>query len=348
MKKHSIKKINKILSQPLNDLLFKAQKKHKENFKNNDVQLASLISIKTGSCPEDCKYCPQSAHYNVDLKKEKLIDLISLENAAITAKKNGATRFCMGAAWKKLNDGNDLNTVIKMIKTVKSLDLEACVTLGTITENQAFKLKKAGLDAYNHNIDSSPSFYKKIITTRKFEERLATIETVRKAGISVCSGGILGMGETWKDRVEMLKVLSDMNPHPESVPINALVPISGTPLEHREVIDPIEIIRVIATARILMPKSRIRLSAGRKYFSKETQLLCLLSGANSIFYGENLLTTENNSMTEDKKLISMFNNVDPAISFDIENKVIPKNNKLSIQRRKKKKFQTDKKISFFV
>lgn len=313
MKNYSLNEINKILSSPLGELLFESQKVHRENFPKNDVQLASLISIKTGSCPEDCKYCPQSAHYNVDLKKEKLIDLLSLENAAITAKKNGAQRFCMGAAWKKLKDGNDLETVIKMIKTVKSIGLEACVTLGTINEKQAKKLKEAGLDAYNHNIDSSPNFYKKIVTTRTFNERLETINKVRKAGISVCSGGILGMGETWNDRAEMLKILCDMRPQPESVPINALVPVPGTPLENREVIDSIDIIRVVATARILMPKSRIRLSAGRKNFSKETQILCLISGANSIFYGENLLTTENNEMKEDKKLISMFNEIDKDI-----------------------------------
>ncbi|MDC3091582.1 biotin synthase BioB [Rickettsiales bacterium] len=313
MKNYSLNEINKIMSSPLGELLFESQKVHRENFPKNDVQLASLISIKTGSCPEDCKYCPQSAHYNVDLKKEKLIDLLSLENAAITAKKNGAQRFCMGAAWKKLKDGNDLETVIKMIKTVKSIGLEACVTLGTITEKQAKKLKEAGLDAYNHNIDSSPNFYKKIVTTRTFNERLETINKVRKAGINVCSGGILGMGETWNDRAEMLKILCDMRPQPESVPINALVPVPGTPLENREVIDSIDIIRVIATARILMPKSRIRLSAGRKNFSKETQILCLISGANSIFYGENLLTTENNEMKEDIKLISMFNEIDKDI-----------------------------------
>ena len=313
MKKFSLNKINEIMSLPLGDLLFKSQQVHRKNFPKNDVQLASLISIKTGSCPEDCKYCPQSAHYNVDLKKEKLIDLMSLENAAIKAKKNGAQRFCMGAAWKKLKDGDDLETVVKMVKTVKSLGLEACVTLGTISESQAKKLKEAGLDAYNHNIDSSPNFYKKIITTRTFDERLETIERVRKAGINVCSGGILGMGETWNDRAEMLKVLCDMKPHPESVPINALVPVTGTPLESKKLIDSIDIIRVIATARIIMPKSRIRLSAGRKNFSKETQILCLISGANSIFYGENLLTTENNKMKEDKKLISTFNQVDKKI-----------------------------------
>ena len=323
MKDYSLEKIRKILALPLGELLYKAQKTHKKYFKNKDVQLASLISIKTGSCPEDCKYCPQSAHYNVDLKKEKLIDLLSLENAAIQAKKNGAHRFCMGAAWKKLKDGKDLETVVKMIKTVKSLDLEACVTLGSITKDQAKKLKDAGLDAYNHNIDTSPEFYKEIITTRSFEERLETLNNVRHAGINVCSGGILGMGETWDDRAKMLKILSDMDPQPESVPINALVPVKGTPLQNQKRIDSIEIVRVIATARIIMPKSRIRLSAGRKSFSKETQILCLLSGANSIFYGDNLLTTENNDMKEDKKLINSFINSDEEILE--EKKTINKN-----------------------
>tara|TARA_B100000242_G_C43030138_1_gene479849 strand:+ start:139 stop:1137 length:999 start_codon:yes stop_codon:yes gene_type:complete len=319
MKDYSLEKIRKILALPLGDLLYKAQKTHKKYFKGKDVQLASLISIKTGSCPEDCKYCPQSAHYNVDLKKEKLIDLLSLENAAIQAKKNGAHRFCMGAAWKKLKDGKDLETVVKMIKTVKSLDLEACVTLGSITKDQAEKLKDAGLDAYNHNIDTSPEFYKEIVTTRSFEERLETLNNVRHAGINVCSGGILGMGETWDDRAKMLKILSDMDPQPESVPINALVPVKGTPLQNQKRIDSIEIVRVIATARIIMPKSRIRLSAGRKSFSKETQILCLLSGANSIFYGDNLLTTENNDMKEDKKLINSFINSDEEILEEKKN-----------------------------
>tara|TARA_B100000989_G_scaffold81377_1_gene58054 strand:+ start:8864 stop:9874 length:1011 start_codon:yes stop_codon:yes gene_type:complete len=328
MKIVSLQKIKKILASPISELIFMAQKIHRINFKNNNIQLASLVSIKTGSCPEDCKYCPQSAHYNVDLKKEKLINLLSLENAAIRAKKNGANRFCMGAAWKKLRDGKDLDTVIKMIKIVKSLDLEACVTLGSITKMQAKKLKEAGLDAYNHNIDTSPEFYNKIITTRKFDERIETINNVREAGINVCSGGILGMGETWDDRAKMLKVLADMSPQPESVPINALVPVKGTPLENSPKIDAMEIVRVIATARIIMPKSRIRLSAGRKSFSKETQLLCLLSGANSIFYGDNLLTTENNNMNDDRKLIEEFSKV---------NKKIFTKGKLRVKKKQSKK-----------
>ena len=299
-------KILDILNLPLNDLIFKAQSIHRKSFKNADVQLASLVSIKTGSCPEDCKYCPQSAHFNVDIKKEKLMDFSNLKEAASLAKKNGADRFCMGAAWKKLNDGSQLNSVLEMIKEVKSLGLEACVTLGSISLSQAKKLKKAGLDAYNHNIDTSPEFYKKIISTRTFEERLETIKNVSDAGISVCCGGIIGMGETWDDRAKMLEVLVNLKPQPESVPLNALVPVRGTPLENQPLINPLEMVRMVATTRILLPKTRVRLSAGRKKFSNETQLLCLLAGANSIFYGDSLLTTDNNEMDEDRKLISEF------------------------------------------
>ena len=300
------KKILDILNLPLNDLIFKAQSVHRKSFKNADVQLASLVSIKTGSCPEDCKYCPQSAHFNVDIKKEKLMDFSNLKEAASLAKKNGADRFCMGAAWKKLNDGSQLNSVLEMIKEVKSLGLEACVTLGSISLSQAKKLKKAGLDAYNHNIDTSPEFYKKIISTRTFEERLETIKNVSDAGISVCCGGIIGMGETWDDRAKMLEVLVNLKPQPESVPLNALVPVKGTPLENQPLINPLEMVRMVATTRILLPKTRVRLSAGRKKFSNETQLLCLLAGANSIFYGDSLLTTDNNEMDEDRKLLSEF------------------------------------------
>ena len=299
-------KILDILNLPLNDLIFKAQSVHRKSFKNADVQLASLVSIKTGSCPEDCKYCPQSAHFNVDIKKKKLMDFSNLKEAASLAKKNGADRFCMGAAWKKLNDGSQLNSVLEMIKEVKSLGLEACVTLGSISLSQAKKLKKAGLDAYNHNIDTSPEFYKKIISTRTFEERLETIKNVSDAGISVCCGGIIGMGETWDDRAKMLEVLVNLKPQPESVPLNALVPVKGTPLENQPLINPLEMVRMVATTRILLPKTRVRLSAGRKKFSNETQLLCLLAGANSIFYGDSLLTTDNNEMDEDRKLLSEF------------------------------------------
>ena len=306
MIKFNLEDIKKLIFLPLNDLIFKAQNTHKKHFKTTDFQLASLMSIKTGSCPEDCKYCPQSAHFNVDLKKEKLVEVSKVKEAAKLAKKNGADRFCMGAAWKKLPKGKDFNKVIEMIKTVKSLELEACVTLGSITEIQAKELKKAGLDAYNHNIDTSPEFYKEIISTRNFEERLDTIKNVRKAGISVCCGGIIGMGETWDDRAKMLEVLANLDPFPESVPINALVPTRGTPLENREPIKPFDMVRMIAVTRIIMPTTRVRLSAGRKELSPETQMLCFLAGANSIFYGDTLLTTANNEMVEDKKLIAEF------------------------------------------
>jgi biotin synthase len=306
MTKFNLEDIKKLIFLPLNDLIFMAQNTHKKHFKTNDFQLASLMSIKTGSCPEDCKYCPQSAHFNVNLKKEKLVEVSKVKKAAELAKQNGADRFCMGAAWKKLPEGKDFDKVIEMIRTVKSLELEACVTLGSITEVQAKELKKAGLDAYNHNIDTSPEFYKEIISTRNFEERLDTIKNVRKAGISVCCGGIIGMGETWDDRAKMLEVLANLDPFPESVPINALVPTKGTPLENREPIKPFDMVRMIAVTRIIMPTTRVRLSAGRKELSPETQMLCFLAGANSIFYGDTLLTTANNEMVEDKKLIAEF------------------------------------------
>ena len=306
--KYNKKKILEILNLPLNDLIFKAQNVHRKFFKHTGVQLASLVSIKTGSCPEDCKYCPQSAHFNVDIKKEKLMDFSDLKTAAFKAKKNGADRFCMGAAWKKLNDGPELDSVLDMIKEVKSLGLEACVTLGSVSYSQARKLKEAGLDAYNHNIDTSPDFYKKIISTRTFEERLETIKNISDAGISVCCGGIIGMGETWEDRAKMLEVLVNLTPPPESVPLNALVPVKGTPLENQPPVNPLEMVRMVATTRIVLPKTRVRLSAGRKNFSNETQLLCLLAGANSIFYGDSLLTTENNQMDDDRKLLSEFSN----------------------------------------
>ena len=314
--------IKNLFTLPLNELIFKAREIHKKNFEDGDVQLASLISIKTGSCPEDCKYCPQSAHYNVNLKKENLIDVSEVKEAAKLAKKNGANRFCMGAAWKKLRDGKDIDAVIEMIKEVKSLDLEACVTLGSITKDQAERLKDAGLDAYNHNIDTSPDYYKKIITTRTFDERLETIKNARRAGISVCSGGIIGMGESWNDRAEMLRVLANLEPQPESVPINALVPVEGTPLQNQKIVEPEEMIIMIATARIIMPKSRIRLSAGRKYLSNETQMLCLLSGANSIFYGDSLLTTKNNDMQRDKELIKQFKQINKSNSKELINKYL--------------------------
>ena len=295
--------ILKILNLPLTDLIYKAQKIHKKNFPKNDVQLASLLSIKTGFCPENCKYCPQSAHYKTAVKKETLLSVKEVLKKAKKAKSSGASRFCMGAAWREVKDGPEFNKVIKMVEGIKNLGMESCVTLGMLNQKQANKLAKAGLKAYNHNIDTSPDFYRKIITTRKFQDRIDTIKRVRKAGITVCCGGIIGMGETLKDRAKMLEVLSNFKPHPESVPINALVPSKGTPLENRKKINFIELVRMCATARIIMPKSRVRLSAGRKDLSNEAQILCFLAGANSIFYGDKLLTTGNNDTSSDVNLL---------------------------------------------
>lgn len=290
---------------PLMELLDRARAVHREHHEDNSVQLASLLSIKTGACPEDCKYCPQSAHNakKTGVKREALLPVHSVLAKAKQAKDAGATRFCMGAAWREVKEGEDFENVLAMIKGVRGLGMEACVTLGMLNEEQAQRLKEAGLNAYNHNLDTSPEFYKEIITTRTYQDRLDTLESVRKAGITICSGGIIGMGETIRDRARMLEILANLDPQPESVPINALVPCKGTPLEGREPVEPMEMVRMVATARILMPKTRVRMSAGRRNFSKETQILCLFAGANSIFYGDKLLTTQNNEQNEDRALI---------------------------------------------
>ncbi|MCE3255825.1 MAG: bioB [Rickettsiaceae bacterium] len=285
------------------DLLFRAASIHRENFNPNQVQISTLLSIKTGSCPEDCKYCPQSAHYNTELKKEPFMEIQKVVEAAKQAKEAGASRFCMGAAWRNLHD-RDLEKVCHMVREVKNLGLETCVTLGMVNGEQTSKLKEAGLDYYNHNIDTSPEYYKEIISTRSFEDRLNTLENVRSAGINVCSGGIVGMGEKRSDRAEMLKTLANLPEHPQSVPINMLVKIKGTPLEKTEGVDEFEFIRTIAVARILMPKSFVRLSAGRAEMSDQTQSLCFLAGANSIFYGDKLLTTDNPESQKDMELFA--------------------------------------------
>jgi biotin synthase len=294
-----------ILEMPLMDLLHKAQTVHREHHEDNTVQLASLLSIKTGACPEDCKYCPQSAHHakKTGMKKEPLMDVDSVLEKAQMAKDAGASRFCMGAAWKQVRDGEEFDNVISMVEGVTEMGMEACVTLGMLNQEQANRLAKAGLKAYNHNLDTSPEFYKKIITTRTYQDRLDTLDAVRKSGVTVCSGGIIGMGETLRDRARMLEILANLDPQPESVPINALVPVAGTPMEDRERVDPLELVRMIATARIMLPKSRVRLSAGREMLNREAQILCLMAGANSIFYGEKLLTTANNDTIEDQALI---------------------------------------------
>ena len=299
--KWDLKKALKIYNLPFNDLIYKAQKVHRQNFSKNEVQLSTLLSIKTGSCPEDCSYCPQSAHHNTGLKKEKLISLDKVREAAIEAKKMGSTRFCLGAAWRNPTD-KDLDAVCDMIKEVSNLGLETCVTLGMLKDYQAKKLSEAGLDYYNHNIDTSEEYYSKIISTRKFEDRTTTLKNVRKANLKICCGGILGMGETKIDRIKMLLTLATLPIQPESVPINQLIKIPGTPLENAEDIEPIELIKIIAVARILMPKSYVRLSAGRTEMSDSTQALAYLAGANSIFQGDVLLTADNPEKNKDDAL----------------------------------------------
>ena len=301
----SVDEIEAILESPLIGLVHRAQCVHRKWHEEGSVQLASLLSIKTGGCPEDCKYCPQSAHYAKDtgLEKEALLDVETVLSSARAAKDAGATRFCMGAAWREVREGSEFDQVLKMVVGVRELGMEACVTLGMLNQAQADRLAGAGLTAYNHNLDTSPEFYREIISTRTYQDRLDTIACVRKSGVTVCCGGIIGMGESGRDRAHLLKILAAMDPHPESVPINALVAVAGTPLEAQDPVEPMEMVRMIATARIVMPKSRVRLSAGRQALSREAQILCLLAGANSIFFGEKLLTTPNPDTAQDLAMI---------------------------------------------
>ena len=282
--------IKALFELPFMDLLFHAQSVHREHFDPNRVQMSTLLSIKTGACPEDCKYCPQSGHYNTGLAKEKLLTLEKVLEQAKLARVNGATRFCMGAAWKNPS-AKDFPHVVEIVKQVRALGMETCMTLGALDQQQSDALADAGLDYYNHNLDTYPEFYKSIITTRTFQNRLDTLERVRKSGVKVCSGGIVGMGESVADRVGLLQQLANMPAHPESVPINLLVKVKGTPLEDVEDLEPFEFVRTIAVARLLMPQSYVRLSAGRQSMNEQMQALCFLAGANSIFYGEKLLTT---------------------------------------------------------
>jgi len=298
-----VEEVLKLFELPFNDLVFKAAEIHRANHNPNAVQISTLLSIKTGSCPENCKYCPQSAHYNTGLEKESLMPIDKILDAANAAKKAGASRFCMGAAWRSLHD-RDVEKICHIVDEVKKTGLETCMTLGMLTEDQSKKLKDAGLDYYNHNIDSSPEFYSEIITTRNFEDRLNTLKNVREAGLNVCSGGIVGMGETREDRAKMLIVLANLPKQPQSVPINMLVKVKGTPLDKVEDLDQFEFVRTIAIARIMMPESAVRLSAGRENMNEQTQALCFLAGANSIFYGEKLLTTSNPEMERDSKLFA--------------------------------------------
>ncbi|MDE1938307.1 MAG: biotin synthase BioB [Alphaproteobacteria bacterium] len=288
---------------PFADLIFQAQTIHRRHFAPNEVQISTLLSIKTGGCPEDCGYCSQSASHETGLKASKLMDVSAVVADAKNAKQAGATRFCMGAAWRSPKD-KDLDAVCEMVSEVKSLGMETCVTLGMLTPQQASKLRDAGLDYYNHNIDTSPEYYEQIITTRTFQDRLDTLEAVRAAGIHVCSGGIVGMGENEADRIGMIHALCTLPQHPESVPINMLMRVEGTKLADAESINALDFVRTIAVARIAMPKSFVRLSAGREYMSDEAQALCFLAGANSIFYGEKLLTTPNPEAHKDRQLLA--------------------------------------------
>jgi len=296
-----LEEIENLFSMPFNDLLFKAHSIHRENFDPNKVQVSSLLNIKTGACPEDCSYCSQSSKHDSGLERESLMQLNQVISAAKKAKELGSERFCMGAAWRNPTD-KSLDLVIEMIKEVKGLGMESCVTLGMLTDKQAERLKKAGLDYYNHNIDTSKEHYSNVITTREFQDRLDTIDHVQKAGINVCSGGILGLGESVEDRASMLQTLSNMAVHPNSVPINLLVPIPGTPFETMDRPSEVDFVRSIAVARILMPKSVVRLSAGRNDMSESMQAMCFFSGANSVFYGDELLTTPNVTQSTDEAL----------------------------------------------
>lgn len=297
----TVREVNALFTLPFNDLLFKAQSIHREHFDPNQVQVSTLLSIKTGACPEDCKYCPQSARYDTGLEKERLLEIEKVIQRAKEAKAAGSTRFCMGAAWRNPRD-RDMPYVLNMVKQVKSLGLETCMTLGMLNRDQAIALKQAGLDYYNHNLDTSPEFYGDIITTRTYQDRLNTLDNVRAAGMNVCSGGIVGMGESASDRSSLLVQLANLPQQPESVPINMLVKVKGTPLDEVEDLEPFEFIRTIAVARIMMPKSHVRLSAGREAMNEQMQAMCFLAGANSIFYGCKLLTTSNPDTHEDVML----------------------------------------------
>ena len=293
--------VHALFDLPFADLMHRAQTVHREHFDANAVQLSTLLSIKTGACPEDCKYCPQSVRYNTGLKTEALMAVEQVEQAARTAKEAGATRFCMGAAWRSPKD-RDVDTLIQMIDAVRGQGLETCMTLGMLTESQAERLADAGLDYYNHNLDTSEEHYGEIIGTRTYDDRLETLENVRKSGMKVCCGGIVGLGETRQDRVGLLRTLANLDTHPESVPINQLVAVPGTPMADADPVDPFEFVRTIAVARVLMPSSHVRLSAGRESMDDALQALCFLAGANSIFYGEQLLTTGNPVTERDRAL----------------------------------------------
>ena len=295
--------VRELYDRPLFALLDEARTVHRAHHPEQEVQLCTLLSVKTGGCPEDCKYCTQSSRYETAVGAEKMLDVDEVLAAARRAKESGSTRFCMGAAWREVKDGPAFDRVLTMIRGVKEIGLEACVTLGMVTAAQARQLKDAGLDAYNHNLDTSRAHYRSIVSTRTYDDRLQTLENVRAAGVTVCSGGIIGMGESIDDRCDMLRTLANLDPQPESVPINALVPMEGTPLGHLPPVDPLDLVRMIAVARILMPRARVRLSAGRTALSREAQLMAMYAGANSIFYGDKLLTATNPAEDGDRALL---------------------------------------------
>jgi len=330
MKKNwTLKKIEQLFQLPLLELLFLSQTIHRKNFSPNTLQISTLLSIKTGSCPEDCKYCPQSARYKTNIKKEKLLELKKVILEAKKAKLSGSDRFCLGAAWKSPSERH-IPYLEKIIKKIKNMGMETCMTLGSLTNLQAKRLASAGLDFYNHNLDTSPRFYKNIITTRKYEDRLKTLEIVRKNGIKICSGGIIGLGETTQDRIELLMELSNLPIPPESIPINMLVRTKGTPMENYKPLDPFEFIRVIAVTRIVLPSSYIRLSAGRKNMNEQTQAMCFMAGANSVFYGCKLLTTKNPDKENDLQLFK-------KLGLNFKSSTINKNNDhLNIIQKSKK------------
>ncbi len=303
----TIAEISEIYHSPILDLIYQGASVHREFNEAQEVQVCTLLSIKTGGCPEDCAYCPQAARYHTDVEVQKLMDVDTVLQQAQEAKEAGSTRFCMGAAWREVRDNRDFDKVLDMVKGVASMEMEVCCTLGMLTKEQAEKLKQAGLYAYNHNLDTSEEHYEEIISTRKYGDRLETLENVRKAKISVCSGGIIGLGETDKDRIDMLHTLATLPEHPESVPVNALVAVEGTPMEDQERVSVWEMVRMIATARVIMPKAMVRLSAGRVTMSTEEQALCFLAGANSIFAGDKLLTTPNPEVDSDKQMFQTLN-----------------------------------------
>lgn len=307
--------ILEIYNKPFMELLYEAATVHRKHHDPNTVQVSTLLSIKTGGCPEDCGYCPQAARYHTDLEGNDLMSVNQVKAQALRAKASGSSRVCMGAAWRNVKDGQEFDNVLEMVRTINKLDMEVCCTLGMLTENQAQRLAEAGLYAYNHNLDTSAEYYKEVISTRGYEDRLKTIDNVRKTNVTVCSGGIIGMGESEEDRAGMLVALATLNPQPESVPINALVPVEGTPMEEQEPVPIWEMIRMVATTRIVMPETQVRLSAGRTQMSREGQAMCFFAGANSIFAGDKLLTTPNPDVNEDMEMFRMLG-LNPQKAFE--------------------------------